>query len=269
MSSHLFVLLIVLFSITNILVTSQTTITSSATLTTSSTTSSIANITLVPNGAYNTITSNSWRCDNPEYNSFCVYLRIFNNKNCINGTETISIKLHGSVVSGDVDIYALFSLENSESMYDFFTLAHDWDGGWTYQNGVHLGGVFIAPYCNTHMNTRNNIFTILDNIAVNVWSNRAPMAGGTISNWKLLNTSRVGASTSPLTYTFVNDLMRNQFSTYFDASTITQQSCTYTNTFDTTSGNDYIVVFLGDAGTLAFTQFDVNVSCTVCGVRFI
>lgn len=219
---------------------------------------------MISNGNKNKITSDTWQCDNFLYNSYCVYLRIFN-QGCI-GLERITISVYGDSTN-DGDLFALFSLKNSENKTDWFTFASDWDGKFKYKEGGIEGGVFIAPNCSGNLNNRNSIWNILDDINTSSpLSNRAPLAGGSINNWQLLTESRVGTSTSPIMYTIENDVISGQVKTYFSASTINPTNCTYKNGFDTQSGNDYVVIFLGDDGVIRFSEFDIDVKCEVCCV---
>ena len=210
----------------------------------------------------NSADSGAWRCNNTYYNSLCLFIRIFNT-NC-QGIETIEITSIGAYIDDDADIYALFSLENENNQSDFFTFATDWDGAWSPYNGGDAGGVYIAPICTSNLLTKSNLFNIISDVDTSdVWSNRAPMAGGNQYNWDALTLDPVGTSTTPLYYTFTNNLIDNTLNATFDASTVTKQYCQYGNTFDTASGNDYIIIFAPDGGILQFTQFNIDITCEV------
>ena len=110
-----------------------------------------------------------WACDSEE-KTFCLYIRIFN-QGC-NGIEKISITAYGDRVSGNTDLYGLFSMKNSAGIDDYFTFLSGWDGngvavGQKYENGTYImAGVWITPDCsqngstNAHLSQTDDIFDI-------------------------------------------------------------------------------------------------------------
>ena len=236
------------------------------TLTTSQTTNILSNITLISNDLNNVI-SNTWQCDNTNYNSLCLYVTIFNSE-CPD-IETISITTEGaSIISGNVDPFFVFAVKNSDSTWDFVSFFADWDGAASLGGGTGAtGGVFVAPNCaNTQLLNTNNIFTIWSDYndgTMTEWDdNRIALSNGDIYNWEKLTGSRLNNPTDPITITVENDLIRNTATIRFSEDSIGTVNCAFNQAFDTVeSGNDWIVLAMSANGVVSYSKFTVEQEC--------
>ena len=254
--SSLFIFLVGIDVSKSAKVTSWTT-----TLTTSSSESTCASAHLVEY-TYNTITGNAWQCNNVDTDEYCMYVEIENN-DC-SGNEVLEIDVYGDAIDGDTDLMTLFSQKNSDGTTDWFSYANDWDGGFATSVNGPTGGVLAAPNCESSslLGPTSNIWTMLSGNTN--WNNRLAVADGSNSNWEQLTDDRLGYS-SPIHFRLENDKELNEIRTYFDTGSISQVGCTYSTTFDTDSGENWIFIFMTDAGTVSFSQFDINMTCTeVC-----
>jgi hypothetical protein len=236
-------------------------------------TSSIAQLSLVENEARNIMNTNGYYvCNHNRVNSLCAYLDITNNK--CEGIETIKVSVYGARVSGDVDVFGIFGIENSNGNFEQLSFFSDWDGSVRAVEGSGItGGVYTSPSCgaNELLYTRNGGVEVLDTIlsdltsgtTADAWTSRERVAGST--DWEILATERVGDSRSPLVYTIINDNINNQIKTLFEAPGLsTNTECIRDGiTFDTNSGNNYRMAFGSDQGTIKFTKFNIDITCEI------
>ena len=274
-STHIFCLFVLHtvweLSISNVCCAGKRLWSDSVTLTTSSPTSSLANVSLIDNDN-NEISDDLWQCTNDDLDSYCLYIEI-ENSGC-SDVEILNITLYGKTISGNTDLFALFSEKTSDSsVTEWITFFTDWDGGVKPWPTYSTGGVFTAPQCGeSSLFSTDDIFGLWDDLDTSSFLyNREDLAGGDNDNWETLTTDTIGdgAISTPLYYTIINDKINNEITSYFDAATTTAVDCNYDTTFDTDSGENWIVLFMPDQGTIGLSQFDIQVSCEVFLLHFL
>ena len=232
--------------------------------TTNKTSNSFGIITLI-NNSYNSITSNTWQCDNDNWNSLCLYLTLFNSA-CA-GIETITLTTKGvTLISGNTDPYFIFAVKNSVDTWDFISFLADWDG-WVVIDYSEYGGVFVAPNCgSTNLLNTVDIFTIWSDYGsmTQGLDNRIPLSNYDLNNWQRLTETRLGDATDPIVITIENDMVLNTVNVKFAENSIGSVNCTFNQAFDTfESGNDWIVLVMSDAGIVSYSEFIIDKECSV------
>ena len=233
--------------------------------TTNQTSNSFGHIKLI-NNSYNSITSNTWQCDNFDWNLLCLYLTLFNS--ACPAIETIRVTTKGvSVVSGDPDPYFVLAVKNSNDSWDFISFLADGDGYVWTALGSATGGVFVAPNCgSTHLLNTGDIFTIWSDYGsmTKVTNNRIPLSNYDLNNWELLTGTRLGDTTDPITITIENDIVLNTVNVKFAENSIGSVNCTFNQAFDTfESGNDWIVLIMTDDGIVSYSEFIIDTECSI------
>jgi hypothetical protein len=242
------------------------------TLTPSNPTSDTVSLGLVDEGSsYNEIINGEYHCKlDGDANKLCAYLKI---KDDCNGISTIKIDIYGSIISGDVDLFSVFSYTDAFTGMDrFFSVLNNWHKYVTVGNNSP-GGVYVAPHCTTERNeffSVNNIFELLDNRIDNIDFEehkdliRMDPAGGDYNNYELLSVpnEKVNVDASPISITLVNNRYEDETIITFNADGLSGPvSCTMGESFG--AGSDIIANFFSDHANseVAFSKFDVDYTC--------
>ena len=238
---------------------------SSCQLTVNSSDCSLGNITLL-NTDINTVTTNSWRCNNSAQDQNCLHLRLFNQQ--CSGIETVSITLvDASIVNGDndQDSIFLFGVKNSSDIWNYLVLINDWAGKLGNIN-AGTGGVYIAPHCgSSSLLSTDDMLELWDNASYATGEGfKAALAGGDVANYDTMTDESVGPDIDPLNITIVNNLDNNTVTVIFDEKSLNEKaSCRLNQAFDTfESGNDWIILAMPDQGEVDYKKFIINSECT-------
>ena len=143
----------------------------------------------------------------------------------------------------------------------------NWDNALYIQG--QLGGVFAAPQASSSLfNTNKNIWNFFTNTTGDA---KLAFANFDNTNWDRLISTQLSWGESPIYYKIINNVASDSLTAQlWSASTISSSSpasISYTNTFDSRSGNDYIFNFVNNDENgregIRFTQFDVTISCSL------
>ena len=223
--------------------------TATFTLTPDSPSSTYGNVSIIQNNNYNDIYYNStsgvssWRCNgNSTKASWCIDLKLFTPGI---GIYSVNLTLTGKPQStGESDIFTTFATSEN-----YFTVGNDWDGNLHGGDSLYNGGVLTAPACsNAYDDTYNytgiysfvtgkNIYDLLSGPTFNltsgesIWSPfRNAIAGGSLTNFRSLESNDKNGRTSPVNLAIVNDFEENEIKVSFESPTVDYSSCILNNT---------------------------------------